>query len=159
MPNWTTNSVYISCPMSVRESIINALQGTEKGKDFDGKEYEKETVFDFNKLVPMPEHSDDFQAHGNLKGDVIHSGKPRTTTNNWYDWSIEHWGTKWPAVDAENIMSDLSDEPDTEIRYRFLTAWDAPRPIVEALRKKMDEYDATVEWYCVHEDGAEEETL
>ena len=148
MPNWTTNFVTISCPMSKRESIINALTGYDREQQCD-------SVFDFNKLVPMPEHSDDFQAHGNLKHDVIHSGKPRTTTNNWYDWSCDNWGTKWPACNAE-----ITEKTDTEIHYQFDTAWDAPRPIVDALRKKMSEdFGATVEWECVHEDGAEEETL
>ena len=146
MPNWTTNMVVISCSQSVRTDIIKALTGYDQ---------QHKTVFDFNKLVPMPEHSDDFQAHGNLGYDVIHSGKPRTKTNNWYEWSCENWGTKWPACDAE-----ITEETDTEIHYRFLTAWDAPRPIVDALRKKMSEdFGATVEWECVHEDGAEEETL
>lgn len=153
MPNWTTNLVYISCKMSARDDIIKALTGYDAST-------QSESVFDFNKLIPMPEHSDDFQAHGDLGYDVIHSGKPRTDDNNWYEWSSRNWGTKWPACDAEITNSDLSDEPDTEIRYRFDTAWDAPRPIVDALRKKMDDdFDATVEWHCVHEDGAEEETL
>ena len=152
MPNWTTNMVVISCSQSVRPDIIKAL------REDDPKEpgnLEASTDFSFNKLIPMPEHSDDFQADGNLKLDVIHSGEPRTKTNNWYDWSCENWGTKWPACDAE-----ITEETDTEIHYRFLTAWDAPRPIVDALRKKMSEdFGATVEWECVHEDGAEEETL
>ena len=148
MPNWTTNMVVISCSQSVRPDIIEALTGYDREQQCD-------IVFDFNKLIPMPEHSDDFQAHGNLGHDVIHSGKPRTNDNNWYEWSSRNWGTKWPACDAE-----ITEETDTEIHYRFLTAWDAPRPIVDALRKKMSEdFGATVEWECVHEDGAEEETL
>ena len=139
MPNWTTNLVVISCSQSMREHVKEGLAGIN--------EEEQEIVFDFNKLIPMPD--DIFR--GNLGADE----REKYGNKNWYDWSCDNWGTKWPACDAE-----ITAETDTEIHYRFLTAWDAPRPIVDALRKKMkDDWDATVEWDCVHEDGAEEETL
>ena len=40
----------------------------------------KDSVFDFNKIIPEPENIAD-----------------------WYGWRVENWGTKWNAVDAEII--------------------------------------------------------
>lgn len=140
MPNWTYNVVVITHPEGMKDKIKDALAG--------------ETVFDFNKLVPMPKQSDDFQAEGNLKHDKIHSGKPRTKDNNWYDWSCDHWGTKWNASSPE-----LDESIEDELTYRLDTAWDAPRPIVTKLRERMKEYGAKVEWIATHEFDDDTEEL
>ena len=138
MPNWTTNLVVISCSQSMREHVKEGLAGIDQ---------QYETVFDFNKLIPMP---DDI-----FRGNLGKEEREKYGDKNWYDWSCDNWGTKWPACDAE-----ITEETDTKIHYRFLTAGDSPRPIVDALRKKMkDDWDATVEWDCVHEDGDEEENI
>jgi hypothetical protein len=141
MPNWTYNVVTITCPEGTKDKIKEALAGTD-------------ARFDFNRLVPMPEHSDDFQAEGNLAHDKIHTGKPRTKDNNWYDWSCEHWGTKWSACDI-----NLDESIDDELTYRFDTAWDAPRPIVTKLRERMKEYGAQVDWSATHEFEEDTEEL
>ena len=41
----------------------------------------------------------------------------------WYEWRIQNWGTKWNASGAEVLDGRLS----------FLTAWDAPNPVMEKL--------------------------
>ena len=41
----------------------------------------------------------------------------------WYEWRIQNWGTKWNASSAE-----VSDG-----RLFFLTAWNAPKPVMEKL--------------------------
>jgi hypothetical protein len=47
---------------------------------------------------------------------------------DWYQWSIEHWGTKWNAYDTA-----VSED---ERVVRFDTAWSHPWPVIEALSKK-----------------------
>lgn len=44
--------------------------------------------------------------------------------DNWYDWSLENWGTKWNAYDQE-IISPNS--------FSFFTAWGSPNKIIETL--------------------------
>ena len=44
----------------------------------------------------------------------------------WYEWRIQNWGTKWNASRAEVLDGRLS----------FLTAWNAPKPILEKLSQK-----------------------
>ena len=41
----------------------------------------------------------------------------------WYEWRIQNWGTKWNASGAEVLDGRLS----------FLTAWNAPKQILEKL--------------------------
>lgn len=46
-----------------------------------------EKVFSFNQFIPMPENP----------------------IPNWYNWSMEHWGTKWDARDSAVIELDDGD--------------------------------------------------
>jgi hypothetical protein len=48
---------------------------------------------------------------------------------NWYDWSIEMWGTKWPAYEFNRIS-------ETEITFE--TAWSAPHPVLERLAEQTN---------------------
>ena len=41
----------------------------------------------------------------------------------WYEWRIQNWGTKWNASHGEVADGKLS----------FLTAWNAPKPVMEKL--------------------------
>lgn len=55
---------------------------------------------------------------------------PENSQPNWYDWSMEHWGTKWDAMDSEIIM--LSDE---KASISFVTAWDCPFTALKEISK------------------------
>ena len=46
---------------------------------------------------------------------------------DWYDWSIENWGTKWNAGDTV-VYSDVIE---------FQTAWPTPIPVFVELSKRM----------------------
>lgn len=58
-------------------------------------------------------------------------------TDNWYDWSIKHWGTKWNAYDGVGTPN--------EKRLAFFTAWSPPEGIVKALCEKYPNSD--LDWY------------
>lgn len=55
----------------------------------------------------------------------------------WYDWCIEHWGTKWNACGATMV-------DDHTIIFR--TAWSAPHPVIEELAKAFQSVNITHEW-------------
>jgi hypothetical protein len=55
-------------------------------------------------------------------------------TDNWYDWALENWGTKWGAYDSE-----LLDEGDTYITYSFLTAWCYPEEFMREFSRRFPE--------------------
>lgn len=50
---------------------------------------------------------------------------------DWYDWSNEHWGTKWNAYDVHYL-----DHSDTKLVVQLSTAWDTPHKIWQALEDK-----------------------
>lgn len=100
---------------------------------------------DFNRIIPMP---DDVirgsVGHANIDGEYQKvyypepdpdsddpmglRGKPipyPEGATDWYEWSIEHWGTKWNAYDHE------VSEDDTVVR--FDTAWAHPYPVMTKL--------------------------
>ena len=56
--------------------------------------------------------------------------------NNWYDWNVRNWGTKWDVAVSykeEYPETELMEESETSLAYRFNTAWSPPLPAIEAL--------------------------
>ncbi len=147
MPNWTSNNVLFVG----KENQLKKLQTMLKSDD---------NEFDFNNIIPIPnELTDTVSGSENAKPqwqkDRSEDLKGRYGADNWYDWSINNWGTKWNAIDTE------VEQRDGTLIYRFDTAWDAPRNIAEALLRmqKTILQDINISWECVHEDGDEEETI
>ena len=73
--------------------------------------------------------------------------RPKSQEDNWYDWNIEHWGTKWNAYNTEvsvvkhsckdKAKHELERHSDITLQYRFWTAWAPPTPIYEELAKEF----------------------
>ena len=59
----------------------------------------------------------------------------------WYEWSIQHWGTKWNAYDFPDKSMQNNDA-----ELRFMTAWSAPHPIIQTLAEKYPSIDFIHEW-------------
>jgi len=128
MPNWTHNHVAFE---GSREKIIEL-------KELFASD---EKVFDFDKIFPMPEESEDFKREGSLDADDMDKG------GNWYVWSIANWGTKWNAVEP---LLDVDNEDRLE--YSFRTAWDAPRGVIHKLWESGVLSGCTdIAWECHHE--------
>lgn len=104
MPNYCDNYLTIEGNPDTLKAIVELVKS-------------EETVFDFEKIVPMPDYI--YRGHLGSKEKELYG------ENNWYDWSCDNWGTKWNSVDAE-----LSDD-----EFYFQTAWSPARPVVEALAK------------------------
>lgn len=77
------------------------------------------------------------------KEEVIRSYKclQKYGTDNWYDWRIEHWGTKWDAYDCQG-------NPNEGILV-FSTAWNPPDEIVKAICEKYP--DSDLDWFYEEE--------
>ena len=73
--------------------------------------------FDFDKILPMPKHV----LRNNI--DSFEQSFP-----NWYDWSIENWGTKWNSFSTEQL---------SEKAYMIETSWQTPNPIMKELYAKL----------------------
>ena len=136
MPNWTNNEITLRGDKEKLDAFKQRVAG-ESG------------AIDFNRLVPMPEHSETFYADGPIGEEE----QQKYGRNNWYDWSTEHWGTKWNACRIETA------EHDDTLVYNFDTAWDCPRPLVEPIADLAHALGLTIGWECDHEDGGEETIL
>ena len=134
MPNWTENNVLFVG----KKKQLKTLKTMLKSKDND---------FDFNNIVPMPKNI--------FRGLLGREEEEKYGKNNWYHWSIDNWGTKWNSVDT------TVEENGSTLSYNFMTAWDCPREIVNALMRmrKTILKDISINWDCVHEDGNEHEVI
>ena len=134
MPNWTENNVLFVG----KKKQLKTLKTMLKSKDND---------FDFNNIVPMPKNI--------FRGNLGREEEEKYGDNNWYRWSIDNWGTKWNSVDT------TVEENGSTLSYNFMTAWDCPREIVNALMRmrKTILKDISINWDCVHEDGNEHEVI
>ena len=146
MPNYVKNILSFDGDPTQVSRLFSAIQG-ENGP------------VDFNKLIPMPPELEiesgsrttaDFKeymgfvadtgfrteleptylaAHPEIDREEWELGKQAFHNirefgcPTWYEWRIRNWGTKWNASSAEIAEGRLS----------FLTAWNAPKPIVEKL--------------------------
>ena len=84
----------------------------------------------------MPEEV--YQAQGTDSGDLKEALMFKG--NNWYDWNVRNWGTKWDVANVDNEgypETEITDEGEDFIAYRFNTAWSPP---IEAIIKLVDQY-------------------
>jgi hypothetical protein len=63
--------------------------------------------------------------------------------DSWYDWSIENWGTKWPACE---VRIDDAGLEGGSIEIAFRTAWSAPLPIFNKMHKMFPHLSFHCQW-------------
>jgi len=124
MPNHITNRIKLFGD----ESDIRRLMDNVKND-----EYGIGTV-DFEKIIPMPDNI--------YRGNLGAAEQKLYGNNNWYDWSLVNWGTKWDAYGYDDCI-DYSGDKDS---ITFLTAWSAPHPVIEKLAQMYPAVKIEHEW-------------
>lgn len=76
-----------------------------------------------------------FSDYVNL-GLIYEQNKVKYGHPTWFDWSVEHWGTKWNSCDASWDGNTCT----------FLTAWSAPIPIFRKLAEMFPDIAFDVEY-------------
>jgi len=64
--------------------------------------------------------------------------------NNWYDWNVRNWGTKWDVAirhGEEYPDTELVEEDETSLAYRFNTAWSPPTEAITKLSQMYPDLD------------------
>ena len=117
MPNHITNKLTVTGPEST--GIIEACK-SEKSE------------FDFNKILPMPDELQNTTSPCEQNDEFI----AKYGYDNWYNWSIANWGTKWNCYDVH------ADSNFVE----FDTAWCTPKPLFQALSTMYPEALLTIEY-------------
>ena len=159
MPNWCHNRVYFG--------LGNNVENNNKFREYIGiprYSYEGDIEFDFNKVLPLPkelenhtkeivtqEEYDKWEPHPEhtwigrpITQKMSDEFKEKFGTDNWYNWCINNWGTKWNANDVYINMN----EPDG-IEITFDTAWGPASGIYELIEEKIkkENWDITVSWF------------
>lgn len=124
MPNHVTNLISFGTDAIALSDFCNMLKLVRADEGFLGS-------VDFNKLIPMPEHI--------FRGNLGIEEERKYGKNNWYDWSNDHWGTKWNAYGC--VRADKN--ADTLL---FYTAWNAVPKIIKLISEKFPDRQVTYQW-------------
>lgn len=127
MPNWCMNTMTVSGDPKKIAEFVEQHKAVEL--DHEGTPV-GETALDFNTVVPMPEH---------LKGTKSPSDDGSMT---WYEWSVDNWSTKWNACNSHHDHK----EGNTNVVYRFDTAWGPPVNWYEKVIGAYPDLDFDLEW-------------
>lgn len=130
MPNWCSNQLKIT---GSTETLVQLKDVIEQNKGL------------LEAIRPIPEA---------LKETVKGTGEESQTVfvdgcNNWYDWSVKHWGTKWD-VDTEGLEYVDNGDGTATIEGWFESAWAPP---LEAFDTLSQDWDSCYVELLYHEPG------
>ena len=133
MPNWCNNNISISGPTdTIKQLWEDANQEGEAGGLL-------------NAMVPMPEAlRDTVKGSGEELQEVWVDG-----CNNWYDWCVKNWSTKWD-VSTEGLEFTDNGDGTAMIEGWFDSAWSPPIGAYEKFCDDMDNCDLEASY---HEPG------
>jgi hypothetical protein len=118
MPNWCDNSLIITGDKAAIEEF--ALKMMQKS---DGH-------FHFQDFYPNPYLED--------------NGDPKPNSGDaWYDWAVDHWGTKWDLNDEDTEV----DIDDTRVTLFFQTAWSPPEEFVKKVSADYPNLDFALSYH------------
>ena len=130
MPNYCSGALTVTANSDLLMKILDTVHGTGD---------EEDNPLDFDKIIPMPDYI--------YRGDVGPEERAQYGKNNWYNWSIENWGTKWNSCDT------ILDQD----AFYFWTAWSPCSPVIERLAQMFPDacfdysYDEPDDGFCGEE--------
>jgi hypothetical protein len=133
MPNWCNNDLHIIGPkeelkrfdehFKKEHNVVNKI--TKDGKGILKQTMEK--GYSFENFIPMPVEE----------------------LNNWYEWSIKNWGTKWD-LDPNGVGASFYEDDAHKLYeqyYCFSTAWSPCVLAVQEMSKQFPDLDITHRYY------------
>ena len=161
MPNWVFNHLTIK---GSEEDITKVKAQLNKPFTRQFKEDDEPTLYSnpviaFWNIIAPPEDKIDeyFGVHGYADGK-----KQGDSEYNWYNFNRNKWGTKWDIGVADKVRypeTELQEETNTKLHYKFDTAWSAPTPVIEELSRQYPELEITLSYEEEGEWGGEIEYL
>ena len=156
MPNHTSNFVVVSTNTGCSKEQL-ALAELKTKLSIHNEE------FDFEGITPMPkdlaksfdvhdpfDHGDEWENH---MGHLVPSDELTRKRwikeygfDNWYDWRIANWDTKWNSYEV-----DIAKNDEDELVVHFLTAWSAPTSIFLKVRDYCDKHNLILGWEVTFE--------
>lgn len=126
MPNHVTTILTVGGDKARRLAMFEAIKSDEYGLG----------SIDFNKVIPMPDYI--------FRGNLGQEERAKYGGNNWYDWSIANWGTKWNSYGYGDPGSMAQDFDGSTISFQ--TAWSCASPVIAALAEKYPDLHFELKW-------------
>jgi len=120
MPNYCYNALTVVG----EKEIVDLFVQLNKGDNGD---------IDFSQLAPYPDEI--YQGNLGQEERKIHGA------NNWYDWNIANWGTKWNASEIEEWVIEKRYDDIYTASIKFTTAWAPP---IEWFKKAAPQYSKSL---------------
>jgi hypothetical protein len=117
MPNHCVSTLYITGKPKQLNKLMKQVQITES----EATEAHPASPFSFHKIIPMPVDEE----------------------RNWYNWSINNWGTKWDMCDP--YITD--DWEQGSVHINFWTAWSPVHYVLLQLSKDNPKVKMTYKYY------------
>ena len=122
MPNWCNNSITISGPTETIKQLWEDAKTAHEGE-----------FGLLSAIAPMPKE---------LEGTTA----PSEDGNDWYNWRVNNWGTKWDITDEGLDFIDHEDGT-AEITGWFDSAWAPPVGAYEKFCDDMDNCSLEASYY------------
>ena len=148
MPNWCSN--HITVRGTNQKEIAEIAKAMEEGRFCDS-------------IIPCPEdlNREGSSSHGGenaeLYDQIRAENRAKHGFDNWYDFQVAKWGTKWD-VECQDVQ--VEDDGLTVSTY-FDSAWSPPMGIVEELSARGLEvtlyyYEPGMGYVGKYEDGCDD---
>ena len=136
MPNWCNNNFAIA---GSTESIKDLWESAQAAKGL------------LQAIMPMPEilEGTTSPAPADLDPVLRQTMIAQTGYDNWYDWQVANWGTKWD-VDLEGLEYVDNGDGTASISGWFDSAWAPP---IGAYEQLADDFDSCVIECSYYEPG------
>lgn len=146
MPNWVFNSLSIDGDKEQIQKVKAQLNAPYQRNFEDGAQTYSNPIIAFWNIVRPPEDKmEEYEGvHGYTDGERKGDG-----AFNWYNFNNREWGTKWDiGVADSNKYSDteMTNDSETNLGYRFQTAWSPPIEALENLSSQYPELEITLDW-------------
>ena len=113
MPNWCNNNITITGPISKIEPLYQQAISEDDDQGL------------LNAMVPRPAELNDTTAPSSDSEERQAELREKYGTDNWYDWSVNNWSTKWD-VSPEGLEFIDHGDGTAEITGWFDSAWAPP---------------------------------
>ena len=126
MPNWCYNNLDITATNDLQKAQLDKVSRAEPADGFIGM------------FMPLPEILKDTTSPTPANIDTVQQSTmiAQTGFDNWYDWQVANWGTKW---DPEIMDCDYDGET---LSVSFDSAWSPPIAFYEWLVEQGYEVSA-----------------
>lgn len=139
MPNWCECDLFVEGPKAKVQEFLDLVKSDE-------------SPFDFDRVVPYPEHLrelDRLAEEWHRKnpppwGEEVWASRPKDGYNQGgYEWCWKNWGTKWNAKDVEVGDAETwragGGAEHARVEVNFATAWSPPKPVIERASARFPE--------------------